>query len=219
MNISINSNAENIKNTLEKLTGIESVNEIKIKGKFIESIYIENKPLGRLFVHELNKKDSAALFDFYFNGLTERSRILFPPYPLFNPPINSVEELSNRITNWRKEDDWTFLNLVKIEQIIGVCLLKRFKTERPTSGLAVREKFQKIGLGILLQSILNEQVRLLKLKRLYVTLAQDNMASLQVHKKCGFKETGRIVPHFGYKNGIKIVDRHDIEMVKNFNYG
>ncbi len=218
MNIN-HANAKDIKQVLEKLPGLEAVNEIEIKDNMIEYISFENKSMGRLMVNRLDVEDSAALFDFYFNGLTERSRILFPPYPLFNPPINSVEELSNRITNWRKEDDWTFLNLVKIEQIIGVCLLKRLKTERPTSGLAVREKFQKIGLGILLQSILNEQVRLLKLKRLYVTLAQDNMASLQVHKKCGFKETGRIVPHFGYKNGVKIVDRHDIEMVKDFNYG
>ena len=119
---------------------------------------------------------------------------------------------------WEKEDDWTFLKLVKDEQIIGVCLLKRYKTERPTNGLAVRDEFQNMGLGFLLQTIVNEQARLLKLKKIYATTTQDNIASLRVHKKCGFKQTGRLVPHFGYKNGTKVIDRYDIEMVIEFDY-
>lgn len=213
------SNAKNIKQVLKKLPGVESVKEIKIKDKIIEYISFENKSMGRLMVHRLNVEDSAALFDFYFRGLSEESRNFFPPYPLFSPPLNSVEELSSRIMDWEKEDDWTVLKLSNDEQIIGVCLLKRYKTERPTSGLAVREEFQKMGLGFLLQTIVNEQARLLSLNKLYATMAQDNIASLQVHKKCGFKQTGRLVPHFGYKNGTKVVDRHDIEMVIEFNYG
>jgi RimJ/RimL family protein N-acetyltransferase len=218
INQSNTSNAENIKYALEKLPGVESVNEIKIKDKIIEHISIENKSIGRLMVNRLNVEDSSALFDFYFNGLSEQSRDFFPPYPLFSPPVNSVEELANRIMDWKKEDDWTFLNLIRDEQIIGVCLLKRYQPERPTSGLAVREKFQKIGLGFLLQTIVNEQARLLGLKKLYATLAQDNIASLRVHEKCGFKQTGKLVPHFGYKDGNKVVDRQDIEMVREFNY-
>ena len=211
-------NAKNIKQVLKKLLGVESVNEIRIEGKIIEYISIENKAVGRLTVHRLSAEDSPALFDFYFHGLSEQSRILFPPYPLFSPPLSSVEELSNRIIDWEKEDDWTVLKLIKDEQIIGMCLLKRWRTERPTSGLAIREKFQKKGLGILLQAIVNEQARLLNLKRLYATMAPDNIASVQVHKKCGFKETGKLVPHFGYENGAKVVDRHDIEMTREFNY-
>ena len=209
----------NIKNVIEKLPGVESASEIKIKNKIIEHISIKNKSMGRLMVHRLNIEDSSALFDFYFRGLSEKSRNFFPPYPLFSPPLNSVEELSNRILDWQKEDDWTFFELIKDEQIIGVCLLKRYNTERPTSGLAVHEQFQKMGLGVILQTIVNEQARLLNLEKLYATLAQDNIASLEVHKRCGFKQTGRLVPHFGYKNGIKEIDRHDIEMVREFNYG
>jgi len=213
------SNAKNIKQVLEKLPGVESVNEIKIKDKMIEYISFENKSMGRLMVNRLDVEGSAALFDFYFHGLSEESRNFFPPYPLFSPPLNSIEELSNRVMDWQKEDDWTVLKLVKDKQIIGMCLLKRYKTERPVSGLAVREEFQKMGLGFLLQTIVNEQARLLRLNKLYATLAQDNIASLETHKKCGFKQTGILVPHFGYKNGTKIIDRHDIEMVIEFNYG
>jgi RimJ/RimL family protein N-acetyltransferase len=162
-------------------------------------------------------EDSAALFDFYFRGLSEESRDFFPPYPLFSPPLSSVEELVTRIRDWQKEDDWTVLKLVKDEQIIGMGLLKRYQTERPVSGLAVREEFQKVGLGLLLQTIINEQARLLGLRKLYATLAQENIASLRVHEKCGFKQTGKLVPHFGYKDGSKVVDRQDIEMVREFN--
>ena len=210
--------SDNIKHTLEKLPGIESVSEIRIKDNIIERISLKNSSIGRLMVQRLKVEDSPALFDFYFNGLSQQSRNFWPPYPLFSPPVSSAEELASRIADWKKEDDWTVLKLVKDEQIIGICLLKRYKTERPVSGLAVHEEFQKSGLGVLLQTIVNEQARLLGLKKLYATLAQDNIASLQVHKKCGFQQTDRLVPHFHYQNGVKELDRHDIEMVIEFKY-
>ena len=70
-----------------------------------------------------------------------------------------------------------------------------------------------------MQTIVVEQARLLNLKKLYATVVPDNIASMRVHERCGFKQTGILVPHFGYKNGNKVVDRHDIEMVREFNYG
>ena len=210
------SNADNIRSVLEKLPGVVSVQGIEIKDSMAERFSLEKGEVGRLSVERLDVEDAPALFDFYFQGLSEESRNFFPPYPLFSPPLSSVEELSNRIREWKKEDDWTFLKLTQEEQIIGVCLLKRYKTERPRSGLAVREEFQGRGLGFLLQTIVNEQARLLRLERLYASVAPDNIASLRIHEKCGFKKTGRMVPHYGYKNGVEEVDRQDIEMVIEF---
>jgi len=210
------SDADDIRSVLEKLPGVVSVQGIEIKDSMAERFSLEKGEVGRLSVERLDVEDAPALFDFYFQGLSEESRNLFPPYPLFSPPLSSVEELSNRIREWKKEDDWTFLKLTQEEQIIGVCLLKRYKTERPRSGLAVREEFQGRGLGFLLQTIVNEQARLLRLERLYASVAPDNIASLRIHEKCGFKKTGRTVAHYGYKNGIKEVDRFDIEMVIEF---
>ena len=207
---------ENIKCALEKLPGVESATEIEIENRLIEHISIEHKSTGRIIIHRLNVEDALALFDFYFQGLSGKSREFFPPYPLFNPPPNSVEELSTRIIDWKKEDDWTFLTLNKDEQIIGVCLLKKYKREQPTSGLAVREEFQKRGLGFLLQTIVNKQACLLGIKKFCVTVAPENVASLQVHKKCGFRQTGKLVPHLGYKDGVKVIDRYDVEMVVGF---
>ena len=212
------SSAKNMRHVLEKLRGVDAINEVRIKDKLIEYVAVESKLLGRLAIRRLDVEDSAALFDFYFQGLSRESRNYFPPYPLFSPPLNSMEELSSRITEWKKEDDWAFLNLAKDELIIGVCLLKRYQPKRPVSGLAVREQYQKMGLGVLLQTIVNEQARLSNLKKLYATIAPDNAASLRTHRTCGFKETGIVVPHVGYRNGIKEVDRLDIEMVIELNY-
>ncbi|MBI3040483.1 MAG: GNAT family N-acetyltransferase [Chloroflexi bacterium] len=212
-----NTDAENIRSALARLPGVATVNDVRIKDRIIESISLENKSLGRLVLQRLNVEDSPALFDFYFRGLSEQSRNFWPPYPLFNPPIKSAEELATRIRDWQREDDWTFLNLLKEKQIIGACLLKRYQPQRPVSGLAVREEFQKRGLGFLLQTIINEQAHLLGLKKLYATLAQENIASRRLHEKCGFKQTGRLVPHFGYQDGNKVVDRQEIEMVQEFN--
>lgn len=213
-----NSNVKNIQLSLKKLPGIEAVSQVKISNNIIKYVAIRSTLVGNLRIEPLKIKDAPELFNFYFHGLSEIARNFFCPYPIFNPPPNNPEELSNTIKKWERENDWTFLKLLKDKQIIGVCLLKRFKTERPTSGLAIREEFQKKGLGILLQTIINEQARLLGIKVLTITLAQNNIASLKVHEKAGFKKNGRLVPHFTYIRGIKKIDRYDIEMIKKFNF-
>ena len=96
-------------------------------------------------------------------------------------------------------------------------MLKRMSTDRPTSGVAVMEEYHKMGLGFFLQKVIEAQARLLNIGRIYVTLAQDNIASLNVHKKCGFIETDRLVPHYVYKGGEKVIDRYDKEMVLDLN--
>ncbi|MDD5016144.1 MAG: GNAT family protein [Atribacterota bacterium] len=205
-----------IKQKLEQLPGV-SIKSIKIDNKIINQVVIKKELIGQFKISQLETRDYLRLFKFYFKGLSKKSRFFFPPYPLFSPVPRSAGDLKKRIKEWRKEKDWTFLNIKIKKDIIGVCLLKRFKTKRPVSGLAISEKFQKKGLGTVLQTIINEQVKLLSLKKLYVTIAEDNIASQMVHKNCGFKKTGKQVPHFNYKNGKKIIDRYDIEMVKKIN--
>lgn len=208
---------KNIKSALEKLPGVQTVSEVEIRNNLIEHMVIKTRLLGKLNLKRLEIEDAEELFNFYFQGLSEKSRIFFPPYPLFSPRPKDSEELAGKIKDWKKEDDWIVLELLKNNLLIGICLLKRYKTKRPTSGLAVHEKFQKKGLGILLQTIINEQARLLGLKKLIITLAQNNKASFKVHEKAGFKKTNRLVPHFTYMNGEEIIDRYDIEMIKEFN--
>jgi len=214
----MNTAAKNIEDILKKLPGVESVDDVRIKDGIIECITIGKASIGILAVQRLKVGDSTALFDFYFDGLSEESKRFWPPYPLFSPPVNSAEKLADRIKDWQKEDDWTVLDILKDERIIGIGLLKRCRTERPVSGLAVREEYQQKGIGVLLQTIINEQARLLGIPELYATLAPDNTASLKVHLKCGFRQTGNLVPHFIYNDGVKEIDRQDIEMVKGISY-
>jgi len=206
----------NIKVTLQRLPSIASVNEVRIERRLIQHVSIQSKSLGRLTLQRLRVTDAQQLYDFYFHGLSARSQNLFPPYPLFSPPVSSARELESRIIDWEKEIDWTVLSLIKDERIIGIGMLKRFKTERPTSGLAVRDEYHGAGLGRLIQTVVNEQARLLNLTRLYATVGPENVASLQLHLKCGFKQTGKVVAHYVYRNGIKEIDRNDIELINDF---
>ena len=204
---------QSIKNTLDKLPGLTSVGDISIVDRKIENLILEKESIGILSIRRLKVADAAALYAFYFQGLSPRSRDFFPPYPLFSPPISSWEELAERIREWQKEDDWTALILIKDKNIIGMGLLKRYNTERPVSGLAVSEQFQEKGLGSLIQTIINEQARLLRLRALYATAAPDNAASLKVHEGCGFRRTGQLKPHYVYRNGEREIDRQDVELV------
>ena len=138
----------------------------------------QHKELGELMVRQLQATDSTLLYDFYTKGLSEKSRVFFgAPYPVFSPPL---DEIGDRILEWQREDDWVFLNLVKHGDIIGVAMLKRFKTH-PVSGLAIRDEYYRKGLGFLLQSLINAQARLLGLEMVYATIAPKNIPSIQLH--------------------------------------
>ena len=215
---------EELKSALEALPQVISVRDISIEDNFIRNLSIETGSAGRLTVCRLDVDDAAGLFEFYSEGLSEKPRRLFAPYPLFYTPPESVEELSGRIADWKKEDDWTALNLIKEGRIIGFGLLKRFKTEKVTSSIVIRDEFLKRGLGYLLQNIIIGQARLMHLKRFHVKVVSDNLASMRLHEKCGFRQT-RILPSALYgemfkylrdkdeENGNKAVDRKLFEMV------
>lgn len=215
---------EELKRALEALSQVSSVHEIKIEDNFIKYISVETGSTGRVTVHQLDKNDAAGLFEFYTEGLSEKPRRLFAPYPLFHTPPGSAGELASRIADWKKEDDWTAVNLFKDERIIGFGMLKRFKSEQVTSAIVIRDEYLKKGLGCLLQNIIIEQARLLNLKRFHVKVVSDNLASVRLHEKCGFRQS-KILPSAIYKDmfkylsdndkkkGDKTVDRHLVEMV------
>ncbi len=215
---------EELKRALEALSQVSSVHEIKIEDHFIKYVSVETGSTGRVTIHRLDKSDAAGLFEFYSEGLSEKPRRLFAPYPLFHTPPHSAGELVSRIADWEKENDWTAVNLYKDERVIGFGLLKRFKSEQVTSAIVIRDEFLKKGLGCLLQNIIIGQARLLKLKRFHVKVVSDNLASVRLHEKCGFRQS-RILPSAIYedmfkylsdndkKKGDKTADRHLVEMV------
>lgn len=220
---------EELKRALEAFPQVVSVSEIKVEDNIIKHISIETRAIGRITAHQLDVNDASALFDFYSEGLSEKPRRLFAPYPLFHTPPSSADELARRIADWKREDDWTAIKLVKDNQIIGLCLLKRFRTEQVTSGIVIRDDFLRMGLGYLLQHIIIEQARLLNLKKFHVKVVSDNLSSVRLHEKCGFRRT-RILPPPMYeemleylsesdkKNGDEVVNRQIIEMVVELNH-
>ena len=208
--------SENLVATLTALPVVKAVSEVELSAVLIKRIMLETAAFGKAVIDRLNDDNVNSLFAFYTNGLSARSREYFPPYPLFSPAPESAEQLGERLREWQREDDWVFFLLHLAGKVAGCCLLKRYRTPRPTSGLAVGESFQQQGLGVLLQTVVNEQAKLLGLKRLTITLAPDNIASLNVHFACGFVVTGIRVPHYGYREGQKIIDRYDTEMERGF---
>lgn len=218
------SKTEELKRSLEAIPEVISVDEIKIEENIIKYISIDTRAIGKVTIRRLDVNDASELFKFYTEGLSEKPKKLFAPYPLFHTEPRSANELAKRIADWKKENDWTAVNLMKDKRIIGFCMLKRFYTKNVTSGIAVRDEFSKKGLGLLLQKIIVEQARLLNLKSFHVKIVSDNWASVRLHEKCGFKKT-RVLPPPIYedilqylnekdkKNGIAPVNRRIVEMV------
>jgi RimJ/RimL family protein N-acetyltransferase len=225
--MTIPSQTETLKHAMEALPHVVSVGGIKVDADIIKSLSIETRAIGKAAVCQLDVHDAPRLFEFYSEGLSDKPRRLFVPYPLFHTPPGSANQLAQRITDWKKEDDWSALNLIKDNQIIGFGLLKRFRTTQVTSAIVIRDLYLKKGLGHLLQSAIVEQARLLKLKGFHIKVISDNMASVKLHEKCGFRKT-RILPPPLYeemlqyliesdkKAGAEPVDRYVIEMVIDF---
>jgi len=221
---------EALRRNLQALPEVVSLGEIEVEDNIIKYISIETRAIGGVTLHQLDIADAPGLFEFYTEGLSEKPRRLFAPYPLFHTPPSSADELVSRITNWKSENDWTALILVKDGRTIGFALLKRFSTERVTSAIVVRDEFLKRKMGYLLQSMIVEQARLLDLKKFHVKIVSDNLASVRLHEKCGFKQT-RVLPPPIYeeileylsdsdkKNGNEPVDRHIVELVIDLDHG
>ena len=145
-------------------------------------------------ITQLVPDDAADLVDFYFRGLSLKSRRFFgSPYPLFNVVSSSPDEMHHRIQEWKKGNDWTFLNLWMAELLVGIVFLKLYHSDYPRTGIAVRDDYHRLGLGLLLQSFITEEARLLGLARYYAAVLPNNTASIKMHEKAGLRRTGEIV--------------------------
>jgi RimJ/RimL family protein N-acetyltransferase len=216
-----------LEQALESLSPVASVGAIAIEEGFIQSLSVVTDAAGTLQMQRLDVRDAPELYEFYSQGLSEKARRLFAPYPLFDTPPAAAGELAARIAAWKREDDWTALNLFKDGRIIGFGLLKRFRSEQATSAIVIGDAFQKRGLGLLLQTAIVEQARLLKLKGFHIKVISDNLASVRLHEKCGFRHT-RILPPPLYEEilqylkdldrqaGAPPVERRVLEMVIDF---
>ena len=213
-----------LRQSLGTLPHVLSVGKVRIEDNVIQYMSLETGTLGRAEICRLDVHSAGELFEFYAEGLSELPRRLFAPYPLFHTPPATIDELASRIAEWKNEADWTALNLVSGKQIVAFGLLKRISTENVTSSIAVRDNSLKRGVGQLLQTIIVEQARLLNVKHFHIKVLSDNLASIRLHEKCGFRLT-RVLPPSLYgdmliylserdrRNGRREVNRQILEMV------
>jgi RimJ/RimL family protein N-acetyltransferase len=213
-----------LRQALGKLPHVLSIDDVTIEGSLIQYMSLTTAALGPAEICRLDVHSAKELFEFYSEGLSELPKRLFAPYPLFHTPPCTSDDMAGRITEWKREPDWTAFNLVYEKRIIAFGLLKRFGTEHVTSSIAVRDSYLKLRLGQLMQTIVVEQARLLKIKRFHIKVLSDNLASIRLHEKCGFKLT-RVLPSSLYgdmliylserdrKNGHQEVSRQILEMV------
>ena len=95
---------ETLKHTLEALPPVVFVDEIMIEDDIILSLSIKTRAIGKITLCQLDIRDAPRLFEFYSEGLSEKARRLFAPYPLFHTPPDSANELAQRIVDWKKEN-------------------------------------------------------------------------------------------------------------------
>lgn len=169
-----------------------SISNLELNNNFFHRITFFSTVLGNLEVRDLNVQDVPSLFEFFFKGLSENSRKQYHPYPLLHTPPASVDDLVNRFNEWKKENNWTVLNIYKNDIILATSDLKRIGTEDVTSGIAVRDDYQGKGLGYLLRKIVVEQARLLNIPSFHVKIVPANTSSIKLHEKCGFINTGEM---------------------------
>ncbi len=203
---------EHLARALEALPHVGSVRDFAVEGGMLRHGIVETRSAGVLTAKQLEAADAPGLYDFYFAGLSEPSRRNFVPYPLFHTPPVSPGALAERIAEWRREDDWSAILLAKVGQVVGFGLLKRIRSEHVTSGLAIRDDCAGKGLGHLVQILLNGQARMLNVKRFHVKIVSDNLASIRLHEKCGFRRNG-VVPWDGYEELRDYLARNDPEGV------
>jgi len=208
-----------VKSKISDIGCVASLVDINVIENKILNIRFENINHGLLSLKLLTKDKLDDLYEFYYQGLNEISRKLWPPYPLFKPELKSKNELHTRYNQWLKEDDWFFWVLCNNDIVIGASLLKKLSWKddetseyrAPTSGLAVAEKYKKQGFGFLLQKVIEYQAFLYGAKKIFATIEENNIASIKVHKKSGFIETERVFPRYNNINGEKVFDTNIIE--------
>ncbi|QWR77119.1 GNAT family N-acetyltransferase [Candidatus Magnetomonas plexicatena] len=184
------------------------IKELNVKNGTIEYIAFDT-----MTITNLADDDFQELYNFFYEGLSEQSRVYFPFYPLLRPQPETPQTVRERIVQWRVESDWFFYVLKDGVHIIGVSLLKRISTGHPVAGIAIADKYHKRGLGTVMLKAAIAQAKLLNLYTIYSGVAPDNDASYALHTKCGFVLTGQTMPYFVTKNGENIIARHDKELI------
>lgn len=145
-----------------------------------------NQTKRNLDIRDFTLQYANDLYVMYFTNLSQKTRRLFSPYPLFSTPCESISDFELRVKIWLEELDWRIRLLYVSDQLVGLGLLKRIH-ETPTSGVLVLDKWQASGFGRTIMNDLIQTARDLKLSQIRATIEDTNIASIRLHESLGFK--------------------------------
>ena len=164
------------------------------------SEYVEEINEGNLFLRKISKQD----VEFIFRCLNNKELTSY----LSLGPLSTVEHAKRLIKNYLKYwDNYVQFNYiielrdVNKERIGSISLWNiNWKHKRAQIGIWLIPNFWNKGLGekaIIMIKIVG--FNYLKINRLEAYIAKDNVRSISLFKKCGFKEEGTLKQYLNFK--------------------
>ena len=148
-------------------------------------------------IEELNLKNLNKFYKYAntFKGL-EKKQLEF--YPLLKPFPSSLSNLFSRFKKWKKKE-YIFLVCFINLNIVGHAMVKNLrknyskttnkKLKFPSTGIYVQKKYRKHKIGSLMMNLIIMICKFRKIKKIYATVSETNIASKKLHRKVGYKKT------------------------------
>ena len=150
-------------------------------------------------IKKLEKKNVKDLYIFFqkFNNIEKE----YFGYPLFQPTNISFKSFKLKYEEYIKEKStWYYFLLYKKNNLIGLSYVKKigFKNRKNEinkspvlGGPYLLKKFRGKKLGFILLNTIINQLRLLKIKKLYSRHEIKNKSAIKNSINCGLKATGK----------------------------
>jgi ribosomal protein S18 acetylase RimI-like enzyme len=160
--------------------------------------------LSKWTIRRLAEGDAEALAGFY-NGRSESSRRTFRPLGWWTTTAEACAKvvrdnvLYDNITCENVAHDAQLAapkyDLVAwhLGQIVGWSFVWNVHSAEPTFGLGVADAYHRKGLGSRLMDRVLEAAQSLGLKKIYLTVVQDNRVAWQMYARRGFSRYGEFV--------------------------
>ena len=150
--------------------------------------------IDEVVIRQIRLGDENALVEFY-NGLSESSIRTFRPLG-YKTTLNVCEDI---VQDNSPEIDKKFDLVVLHEtRIVGWSFLWNMPSNEPTFGLGVADDFQGKGWGSKLIDSVMKSARERGLKKVLLTVVQDNPVAWKMYEKRGFVKYGEFVGEDGF---------------------
>ena len=150
-------------------------------------------------IKKLKKKNIKDLYNFF--GKFNNAEKEYFGYPLFQPINISYKKFLMKYEEYIKEKNtWYYFLLYQKNSLIGLSYVKKigFKNKKSETnkspvlgGPYLLKKFRGKKLGFILLNTVINQLRLLKIKKLYSRHEVQNKSAIKNSINCGFKATGK----------------------------